>query len=160
MTKKEGKLKTLVVEDMKDLKSQLLDFGGDVETIVVIPAESDVTNLIKMLTDLKLFKIVAKSDENLEGIDVNLDYHAVDPILITDMDLTHEEHLLLNGTIKLPRTPDKEIIAVGGYFMDEEVANELCREINVFTAKRVDIIMEKLTKSQKFRRDIADNAMS
>ena len=150
MRKKEGKVKTLLIEDMKNLKSDLLDFDGDVETIVVVPAKSDVANLIETLANLALYKIVAKPDPN----------HAVDPITVTDMDLTHEDHLLLNGTIKLPRTPENEITVVGGYFMDEEVANELCREINVHTAKRVDDILDQLTKSQKFRRDIASHAMS
>ena len=160
MSKKEGKVRTLLVEDIKDLKSDLLGFDGDVETIAVIPAHCGVTNLIDILANLKLWRVVAKPDPNLESLGINLDYHSVDPITVTDMDLTHEDHLLLNGTIELPRTPEKEITVIGGYFMDEEVANELCREINVHTAKRVDDILDQLTKSQKFRRDIADRAMS
>lgn len=159
---KEGKkLKTLLIEDVKDLKSSLLDFEGDVEVIAMIPKLApDVASIVDALRNLELYKIIAKPDPNLQDMGISLDYHAIDPIKITDINLTDKENLILNGDVNIPWTLPEKVIIVGGYFLDEELANELCREINVHTSKRVDQLLEKLTKSQKFRRDIASNAMS
>jgi len=160
---KEGKskLKTLLIEDVKELKSSLLDYDGDVEVIALVPGKGyDLGDIMTALNNLHLFQVVAKPDPNLQDLGVNLDYHAVDPITVTDINLTDPDDIILNGDIHFPREGNNEVTIVGGYFADEELANELCREINVHTARRVDRIADVITKSQKFRRQIADNAMS
>lgn len=159
---KEGtKVKTLIVEDLKDLKASLADFDGDVEEIAVRPGgDTDMISLIGKLKGLTLFEVVAKPDPNLQGLGFTLDYHAVNPIPIKDAVFTDEENMIFNGDIKIPWESKIEVPVIGGYFLDEEEANELCREINVMTAKRVDKLAEVLAKSQKFRRDIANDSMS
>ena len=159
---KEGKSKskTLLIEDIESLKSSLLDFDGDVEVIAIVNSKGDeLMELVRRLKNLKLFKIVPKPDPNLEGL-IALDYHAVDPMKVTDAIFTDPDHMIFNGDVKIPWDTDKsETTVIGGYFLDEEVARTICREFNIHTAKRVDALADKLTRSQKFRKEIAENAM-
>lgn len=158
---KEGKLKTLLIEDIKDLKASLLDFDGDVEAIAIIPsAGADMTDIKQLLQNLTLYKVLAKPDPNLKEASIELDYHAIDPIKVTDINLTDPDNLILNGKIKIPWSAGEDIGVVGGYFLDEEIATTICREINIHTAERVRLISAAMIKSLKFRTDIAENAMT
>jgi hypothetical protein len=161
--KKKDKLTTLIVDDMNDLKAMLLDYDGDVEGIQLAPAlgTGSTEGVLAALNNLTLFAVVAKPDPNLDGFDVNLDYYAVDPIIITDINLTKEDVIVFNGDIELPREVTEENQdVVGSYLVDEELAESLCREINEFTSKKVDALAAVLTKTQKFRREIASKSLS
>jgi len=158
---KEGRVKTtLIVRDAKDLAGSLLDFDGDVTIIGLTPdVGSTLNGVVKALDGLRLYKIVPKPDPNLQGIGVNLDYHAVDPIEVTDALFTDPDYLIFNGEVKIPRKLSENIPVVGGYYTDFEQAQELCTELNAYTSRRVDEIMHKLAQSKKFMQKIADNGM-
>ncbi len=159
---KEGKskVKTLLIEDIKDLASSLIDFDGDVNAIAVVPGTGcDLGDLLGRLKDLKLYRVVPKPDPNLEGL-IEMDYHSIDPITVTDGNFTDPDNMIFNGDIKIPWEAQAHVPVVGGYFLDFDYANTLCRDLNVYTSKRVDVLAEKLAKSQKFRRDIANDSMS
>lgn len=159
---KEGKskVKTLIIEDVKDLQGSLLEFDGDVNKIAIIPGIGvGLGDLLENLRNLKLYHIVPKPDPNLEGL-IEMDYHAIDPINVTDANFTDPDDMIFNGDIRIPWEGQAHVTVVGGYFMNEDLAEKLCRDLNVHTSKRVDALAEKLVKSQKFRRDIANDSMS
>ena len=159
-----SKVKTLRVEDVKNLKADLLDFEGDVKDIHVVPANTKMDDIIAMLTCLTLWRVVPKKDDNLEKIGVQLDYHAVDPIKVTDINLEPDgpdsKDILFNGVIRIPKTPTGEKNVTETFFLDEVLADQWCREINEYTNRRVQVISDMLIKSLSMRQDIAKNSLS
>ena len=159
---KDKKSKTLLVDDIKELKALLMDFDGQIEAIEIAPelGQKDVKSLVESLDGLQLFEVVSKPDPNLEPLGVEMDYFAIDPINVTDVNLTDKEYIIFNGKVKIPRKPSENVNVVGTFFTDEQLADELCQEFNIHVTERVEELSKVLVKSLSFRKKIADNAMS
>ena len=120
-----GKVKTLLLEDTNNLKDALLDFDGDIKTIQMTPKVGEIRPVVDMLNGLTLFEVVSKPDENLEGLGISsLDYFAVNPIIVSDINNTEPDHILFNGDVKIPRVQTQDVGVIGTYFLDEETANQ------------------------------------
>lgn len=157
---KEGKLNSmLLIQDVEELKERLTDGTIDmseVSQIIVQEPSTEISDLVKNLVGLKLYVIVPKPDKNLEKMNiVGLDYYAVDPIEVTDINLTADpDNILFNGSVKMPKKGVDDATLIGTYFTDEAWANEMCTQLNEATNRRIENFTNMLNRTLKMRKKI------